>query len=72
MKIIKPSEFKPGMRLDYKDLTPDELAEVYRLARAAFTAEDLQRYTEIEEGVSAEELLRELEETQKQYDERTE
>lgn len=59
MRILKPSEFKdfPGV----EDLTPEELAEAYALARAAFTAEDLQRYTEEEEGIPMEDLLRELE-----------
>jgi hypothetical protein len=37
------------------------LKEMYAAARAAFTAADLQKFTEIEEGIPAEELLRELE-----------
>jgi len=69
MKVVRLSElttFPPA-----KELTPEELAEAYRLLKAAFTAEDLQRYTEIEEGVSAEEFLAELEEIQKQHDQRS-
>ena len=68
MKILKPSEvttFPPP-----RDLSPEELAEAYALAKAAFTAEDLQRYTELEEGIPAEEVLAELEEAQKHFDQR--
>ncbi|MCI0461157.1 MAG: hypothetical protein L0Z62_29775 [Gemmataceae bacterium] len=52
----------------FRELTPEELAEAYALARAAFTAEDLQKYTEVDEGVSAGEVLAELEEAQRQID----
>jgi len=68
MKILKPSEvttFPPP-----RDLSPEELAEAYALAKAAFTAEDLQRYTELDEGIPAEEVLAELEEVQQQFDQR--
>ena len=51
-----------------RELSPEELKEAYALARAAFTAEDLQRYTEVLEGVHAEEVLRELEEAQKRLE----
>lgn len=51
-------------------LTPEEVAEAYRLAREAFTAADLQRHTEIEEGIPFEQMLAELEEAQKQFDEK--
>ena len=54
-----------------RDLSPEELKEAYALARAAFTAEDLHRYTEKLQGVPAEEVLRELEEAQKQFDQGT-
>ena len=66
MKLLRPEEvttFPP-----IRDLTAEELAEAYRLAKAAFTADDLQRYTELDEGVCAEEFLAELEELQKQFD----
>jgi hypothetical protein len=68
MKILKPSELTsfPG----FKELSPDEVAEAYALARGAFTAEDLQRYTELDQGVSAAEVLRELEEAQKQFEQK--
>jgi len=35
--------------------------EIYAAARRAFTAEDLQKFTEIEEGVPAEQVAAELE-----------
>jgi hypothetical protein len=60
MKIVRLSELKSIPEL--KELTPDELAEAYRLAREAFTAEDLQLFTETDEGVPAEQVLAELEE----------
>jgi hypothetical protein len=73
MKLIKMSELKPGMHLDldYRELTPEELAEVYRLARESFTAADLQLFTEVlTDDTPAEDFLRELEETQRQFDEK--
>jgi hypothetical protein len=39
----------------------DDLATIYAKARRAFTAADLQKYTEIEEGIPAEQVLAELE-----------
>lgn len=63
MKILRPHEVTqyPAAR----EYTPEELKEVYALARAAFTAADLQRYTELDEGISADEVLAELEEAQR-------
>ncbi len=66
MRIVRPEEvttFPP-----HRDLSPQELQEAYTLARAAFTAADLQRYTEVDEGVPAGEVLAELEESQRQAD----
>jgi hypothetical protein len=57
---------------EFRELTPEELKEAYALARAAFTAEDLQRYTELDEGVPAEEVLAELEELQRQFGKKSE
>jgi hypothetical protein len=37
------------------------LKEIYAAARRAFTAADLQKFTEIEEGIPAEQVLAELE-----------
>ena len=70
MKIVRPNELTnfPEVR----DLTPEQLAEAYRLARSAFTADDLQRYTELDDGVPAEEVVAELEETQRKADARAE
>ena len=39
----------------------DSLKTIYAKARKAFTAADLQKYTEIEEGFPARQLLAELE-----------
>jgi hypothetical protein len=66
MKVYRPEEVK-GLR-PWRELSPEELKEAYALARAAFTAEDLQRYTEIDEGIPFEEVLAEMEEAQKKAD----
>jgi hypothetical protein len=66
MKILRPEEITELP--PFRELTPEELAEAYALARAAFTAADLQKYTELDEGVPAEEVIAELEEAQKKYD----
>jgi hypothetical protein len=72
MKTIRLAELFPGVDLEGRELTPEEMAVVYRAARAAFTAEDLQRFTEPgDDDENAEDFLRELEETQRQYDQRT-
>ena len=39
----------------------DSLKTIYAKARRAFTAADLQKYTEIEEGIPARQILAELE-----------
>lgn len=67
MKILRPEEVK--VMPQPRDLTPEELAEAYRLAKEAFTADDLQRFTEIEEGTPVEQILAEMEAAQKRYDE---
>ena len=64
MKILRPEEITTFPEL--RELSPEELAEAYALARAAFTAEDLQEFTELDEGVPAEEFLKELEQDQQQ------
>jgi hypothetical protein len=63
LRLSEVTELPP-----FRELTPEELAEAYALARAAFTAEDLQRYTETDEGIPVEEVMAELEETQRQFD----
>jgi len=41
---------------------PEDLGALYAKFRRAFTAADLQKYTEVEEGIPADQLLAELEE----------
>jgi hypothetical protein len=68
MRILRPQDVKQFP--ETRELSPEELREAYALAKAAFTAEDLQKYTEEEEGVPMEEVLKELEEAQRQIDQR--
>jgi hypothetical protein len=75
MKLVRPEDVTPEILRNLKyggELTPEELAEVYRLGREMFTAADLQRYTELDEGVPAEDVLREMEEAQQRADQRAE
>lgn len=66
MKILRPEEVTsvPPIR----ELSPEELAEVYRLGREAFTAADLAKYADLDPGIPIEEVLRELDEQQEQVD----
>lgn len=66
MRILRPEEVKGYP--EPREYTPEELAQAYALSREAFTAADLQRFTEPIEGVSAEEVLSELEQIQAEYD----
>lgn len=66
MKILRPEEITSFP--EPHDLTPEELKHAYALARAAFTAADLQRYTELEEEVPADDVLRELEDQEQHLD----
>jgi hypothetical protein len=66
MKLLRPEEITTFPEI--REFTPEEMAEAYRLAREAFTAADLQKYTELDEGIPAEEVLREMEEQQKPFD----
>jgi len=43
-------------------LSPDELAAAYAKAKAEFSAADLQRFTEEDEGIPFENILAQLEE----------
>jgi hypothetical protein len=43
------------------------LRQIYARARAAFTAADLQKYTEIEEGIPMEQVLAELDKVNRRY-----
>ncbi|HEY7159072.1 MAG TPA: hypothetical protein VH575_34330 [Gemmataceae bacterium] len=44
----------------------DDLPAIYAKLRKAFTAADLQKYTEIEEGIPMEQVLAELEAIQRE------
>jgi hypothetical protein len=69
MKIVRLEDVTEWP--ETRELTPEELAEAYRLAREAFTAADLQKYTELDEGVDFGEFLEELEEIQRRHDQGT-
>jgi len=71
MKIYRIDEPIDWSKVRWEPLSPEEEKEALALARAAFTAEDLQKYTELDEGVPADEVIAELEEVQRQVDERT-
>jgi len=66
MKLIRLTEATewPEMR----ELSPEEQKEALALARAAFTAQDLQEYTELDEGVPFDQFLAELEQIQERFD----
>lgn len=67
MKIIRLEEVTEFPEI--RDLTPEELAEAYRLARDAFTAADLQKFTEpTDDFISADDVLRAMEEQQARFD----
>jgi hypothetical protein len=72
MKILRLEEVTSMADLHYEELTPEELAEVYRLGRESFTAADWQEVTErdLQAGFPADELLAELEEIQRQQDQK--
>jgi hypothetical protein len=66
MKIIRLEDAKEWP--EFRPFTQEELREAYALARAAFTADDLQKYTELDEGVPMDQFLDELEKRQKEND----
>jgi hypothetical protein len=68
MKILRPEEITSANFPEIRELTPEELKEAYALAKEAFTAADLQRFTEVDEGVPAEQVLAEMEEIKKQVE----
>ncbi len=68
MKIIRPEDLTSFPEI--RDYSEEEIKEAYALARAAFTIEDLLRYTELpEDEVPVEQILKEMEETQSKHDE---
>lgn len=50
-----------------RDLTPEERAEVLRLARESFTAADLAQFADVDEGVPLEEFIADLEARAREY-----
>jgi hypothetical protein len=70
IKIMKDLSQMPDV-LDFRELSPEELARAYALSKAAFTAEDLQRFTEVDEGIPMEVLMQELENAQTRLDQGT-
>lgn len=64
MKIIRLEDLTPEMvpNLRYGELTPAELAEVYRLTREMFTADDLAAFLQDEPGIPGREFLKQVEE----------
>ncbi len=73
MKIHRLEELTPEIiaNLRYEALTPEEHKEMLALSRAAFTADDLQLFTELDEGIPAEDVLVEMEEMLRQYEQRS-
>jgi hypothetical protein len=63
MKVVPISD--PNQELLFGPLSPEDLQTAKDLARAAFTADDLQLYTEPLEGIPLEDVIKELEENQK-------
>jgi hypothetical protein len=66
MKIVRLEDAKTWPEL--RSLSPADLKEAYALARAAFSADDLQKFTEISDGVPLETFLAELEKVQAEHD----
>jgi hypothetical protein len=67
-KKYQESDFLP----EPYPMTPEERAAAYAKAKAEFTAADLQRFTEEDEGIPMEQVLRELEEIHRQATSRKE
>jgi hypothetical protein len=51
-----------------REYSEEELRAIYDKIRREFTAADLQKYTEIEEGIPVEQVLEELEAMQREFD----
>jgi hypothetical protein len=69
-RILRAEEVTAENFPEIREMTPEELKEAYSLSRANFTAADLQKFTEpMDDGVPAEDVLREMEETQRRHDE---
>lgn len=70
MKLIRLEDVTPEMipNLRWGEVTPEELQEVYRLARESFTAADLASFFSDEPRILADELLQSMKETQRKFD----
>lgn len=66
MRIVRLEEAKDWPELG--PFSPEELKEAYAAARAAFTADDLQKFTETDEGIPIDAFLAELEKVQQDHD----
>jgi len=67
MKIIRLEDAKEWP--EYPPLSAEELKQAHALARAAFTADDLRRFTEIDtDEMPMETFLAELEKIQQEHD----
>ena len=53
---------------EFRELSAEELKEAYALSKASFTAEDLARFADLDEGTPMEDLLKELEMVQRQFE----
>jgi hypothetical protein len=70
VEILRPEELK-AFPVWERELTPEELRQAYIRARATFSADDLQKYTEPDEGVAFEEVLAELDEAERRASNRS-
>jgi hypothetical protein len=69
MRIIRIEDLTGHIEWGGGDLTPEQLAEAYRLAREAFTADDLAEHLQpIVDPVDAEDVLNDMEEQQHRLD----
>jgi hypothetical protein len=68
MKILRPEEVTAENFPKFRDYTAEEMKEAMALAKAAFTIEDLLRFTEIVEEIPARDVLAELDQDQNEAD----
>ena len=66
MRILRPHEVT--VFPEFRELSAEELKEAYALSKASFTAEDLARFADLDEGTPMEDLLKELEMVQRQFE----
>jgi len=72
MRTYRPEEITPSVlgNLKYEPITPEELDEILTQARALYTEDELQHHLEIDEGIPALDVLNEIEEAQRQFNEK--